>query len=90
MELETDILIRQLRQRCEYLEQRVSELERAKKREYLTPLELSQLFHCSLNNVYIKIRQGEIKALQIGRSYRIPMNQFEAVDSMAYVKQKIF
>lgn len=67
---------------------RIGELESKENKKYVTPKELAQILDYSLNHIYIKIRQGKIKTVSIGRSYRIPMNQFE--NPAEKLKQKIF
>ena len=90
MTLEEKIELRQLNQKCMGLETRIMELETKRQIEYVTPKELSLILDCSLNNIYIKIRQGRIKAIHIGRSYRIPMNQFQTQGQSSTIKQKVF
>lgn len=90
MTLEEKIEMRQLNQKCMRLETRIMELETARQIEFVTPKELSIILGCSMNNIYIKIRQGKIKAVHIGRSYRIPMNQFQKQEQSSTIKQKVF
>lgn len=88
--LEEKIELRQLNQKCMRLETRIRELEAKWQIEFVTPKELSMILGCSLNNIYIKIRQGKIKAVHIGRSCRIPMNQFQKQEQSSAIKQKVF
>lgn len=88
MTTEEKIELHLLKQKYSALETRIGELESKENKEYVTPKELAQILGCSLNHIYIKIRQGKIKTVSIGRSYRIPMNQFQ--NPTEKLKQKIF
>jgi excisionase family DNA binding protein len=68
--------MREIRQALDRIEQRVRKLESQNSSEYATPNELAVILKTSPNNVYRKVRNGEIKAQKLGRSYRIPMHQF--------------
>lgn len=60
----------ELRSKVEYLEHRNEE-------RFVTAKELAAIMNCSVNNVYIKIRSGEIFATdKLGSIPRIPMSQF--------------
>lgn len=61
------------------LEERIKRLEEqaTNREEWVTPKELSEIMKCSTNNIYIKIRKGEIYATdKLGSIKRIPMSQF--------------
>lgn len=88
MTLEEKIEFRALKQNYSLLEMRITALETAMNQEYVTPKELAKILNCSLNNIYIKIRQGKINAIPLGRSYRIPMRQFH--DPASDLKRRIF
>lgn len=71
-----------------HLEERIEKLERTiemlteqlrqtNKERWVTPAELAEIMQCSVNNIYIKIRSGEIYATEkLGNIKRIPMSQF--------------
>lgn len=60
----------ELRSKVEYLENRNEE-------RFVTAKELAAIMNCSVNNIYIKIRSGEIFATdKLGSIQRIPMSQF--------------
>lgn len=82
------IEFKSLEQKYTQLETRITALEATIPQEYVTPKELADILNCSLNNIYIKIRQEKIKAIPLGRSYRIPMNQFH--NSTEELKSHIF
>lgn len=90
MTLEEKIEFGFLKQKYSLLEMRITALENTSTQEYATPKELAKILNCSLNNIYIKIRQGRITVVPLGRSYRIPMSQFQKQDIQASLKQKIF
>lgn len=95
-----------------YLEDRVTRLEELtnyliekmdhnRNDKWVTPKELSKIMNCSVNNIYIKIRSGEIYATdKLGSILRIPLSQFykkedsktnERVKSeIEQLKEKIF
>ena len=79
-----------LNKKCLQLEERINQLECENKQVFVTPKELSEILRCSLNNVYIKIREGKIIAVPIGRSYRIPMEQFTTYTKEKQLKNRIF
>lgn len=61
------------------LEERIKRLEEqaTNREEWVTPKELSEIMKCSTNNIYIKIRKGDIYATdKLGSILRIPMSQF--------------
>jgi excisionase family DNA binding protein len=74
--MEERIEIREIKQALARIEQRLGELEGQKRSDYVTPDELAATLKTTPNNVYRKVRKGDIKALKVGRSYRIPMSQF--------------
>jgi excisionase family DNA binding protein len=86
------IEMRELRQAIFRIEQRVRKLENQNSSEYATPNELAVILKTTPNNVYRKIRNGEIKALKMGRSYKIPMSQYRRVEGSyeEKIKAKIF
>lgn len=90
MTLEEKIEFGFLKQKYSLLEMRITAFENTSTQEYATPKELAKILNCSLNNIYIKIRQGRITVVPLGRSYRIPMSQFQKQDIQASLKQKIF
>ncbi len=73
-----------------YLEDRVNELERqvteltdkvahlksVNNDKWVSAKELSEIMGCSVNNIYIRIRSGEIYASRKLGSPRIPLSQF--------------
>lgn len=67
-----------LEQRVEQLEREIREIKEQKKNEqYLSPKEFAEKMSCSQSFVTKLIREGEIKALKLGKRFRIPMSQFE-------------
>lgn len=67
-----------LEQRMEQLEREIQELKEQRKAEqYVTPKEFAERMTCSQSFVTKMIKEGQIKALKIGKLYRIPMSQFE-------------
>lgn len=67
--------------RIEKLEKLVDKLSNqisaTKEDKWVTPSELAKTMGCSVNNIYLKIRSGEIYATdKLGTIKRIPMNQF--------------
>lgn len=82
------------------LEERVERLEEqvTNKEEWVTPKELSEIMKCSTNNIYIKIRKGDIYATdKLGSILRIPMSQFynekeevEAIKEAKSIKERVF
>lgn len=67
-----------LEQRVEQLEKEVRDLKEQKKNEqYLSPKEFAEKMSCSQSLITRMVRDGEIKALRIGKLIRIPMSQFE-------------
>ena len=60
------------------LEKEVRDLKEQKKNEqYLSPKEFAEKMSCSQSLITRMVRDGEIKALRIGKLIRIPMSQFE-------------
>lgn len=82
--------MRLLRRKCDQLEERLQKLETAGNKEFATPKEVADMLACSQNNIYIKIRQGKIKAVLLGRSYRIPLGQFQTQSPAEAMRHKIF
>jgi hypothetical protein len=85
------------------IEERIEELENltkamTEKIEYLESVnhdkwvsvkELADIMGCSANNIYIKIRSGEIYAtFKLGSIPRIPLSQFYQPDRKALVQNK--
>ena len=78
-----------------YLEERVSRLEEQNKKlmlqletlekcgmtRFVSVKELAEIMHCSVQNVYRKIRTGEIQATRKLGDPRIPMSQFLDMDA---------
>lgn len=61
----------------EELRKKIYELENKQSERFVTAKELSEIMQCSINNVYVKIRSGEIFATdKLGSIPRIPMSQF--------------
>lgn len=66
--------IERLEKHCENL---LKQAEDTKEERWVTPSELAEIMNCSTNNIYIKIRKGEIYATdKLGSIKRIPMSQF--------------
>jgi hypothetical protein len=70
-----------LEERIEMLEETITKMEEQIKLtqndKWVTPNELANIMNCSVNNIYIKIRSGEIYATdKLGSIKRIPMSQF--------------
>lgn len=67
-----------LEERVGQLEKEIQELKEQKKNEqYLTPKEFAEKMSCSQSFVTKMVKNGEIKALRMGKLIRIPMSQFE-------------
>jgi excisionase family DNA binding protein len=79
-EINNTVEMRELRQALTKIEQRVRKLENQNTSEYATPNELAIILKTTPNNVYRKIRNGEIKAIKMGRSYKIPMSQYRPAE----------
>lgn len=66
--------IKRLEEAVENLAMRIDMVQNEK---WVTPSELAKIMNCSINNIYIKIRSGEIYATdKLGSIKRIPMSQF--------------
>lgn len=66
-----------LEERFNELDKKCRQLELQNNDRWVTPKELSEIMKCSLNNVYIKLRAGEIYSTKkFGSIVRIPMSQF--------------
>lgn len=69
--------IEELENLTRYLNDKVEYLESVNNDKWVTAKELSEIMNCSLNNIYIKIRAGEIFATdKLGSIPRIPLSQF--------------
>lgn len=71
------------------LSRRIEKLEEDTPR-YVTPKELSVLMKCSVNHIYMKIREGKIRTVDIAGVRRIPIEQFNdrAASSDLFTKHK--
>ena len=58
------------------LKQRIARLENRGADRFVTTKELAEMFKCSKNTIYVKIRSGEIYATRRAGDVRIPMSQF--------------
>ena len=59
------------------LREKLEDLMSKQKERFVTAKELSEIMNCSVNNIYVKIRSGEIFATdKLGSIPRIPMSQF--------------
>ena len=47
-------------------------------RQFYTTQEVAQLTGCHRNHITNCINRGELPAVRLGRSYRIPISEFEA------------
>jgi putative molybdopterin biosynthesis protein len=47
-----------------------------KKTQFLTVKEASKILKLNIMTVYEYIRRGQLKALKLGRNYRIDINEF--------------
>lgn len=75
---------------------RLNKLEQ-KPTNYVTVKELAKIMKCSENHIYIKIREGAIKIVDVAGIRRIPLSQFVKnnetsglVSQRVSVKQKDF
>jgi hypothetical protein len=69
--------IEELENKTKQLTDKVQYLETVNQDKWVSAKELSEIMGCSLNNIYIKIRKGEIYATnKLGSMPRIPMSQF--------------
>lgn len=69
--------IEQLEVMCHELSEKLQQSEARQADRFVSAKELAEIMDCSLNNVYIKIRSGEIFATdKLGSIPRIPMSQF--------------
>lgn len=66
--------IKELAGKVEELTDKVARLEREEK--WVSVKELAEIMGCSANNIYIRIRSGEIYASRKLGSPRIPLSQF--------------
>lgn len=66
--------IKELSDKVEELTEKVARLEH--KEKWVSAKELAEIMGVSLNNVYIRIRSGEIYASRKLGSPRIPLSQF--------------
>lgn len=75
--------IERLEQLTEQMEDRINYLESKNNDKWVSAKELAQIMGCSVNNVYIKIRAGEIYSTnKLGSIQRIPMSQFYKNESV--------
>ena len=70
-----------IEERIERLEMAIAtlteQINATQKEQWVTPQELAKIMNCSVNNIYLKIRSGEIYATgKLGAIKRIPMSQF--------------
>ena len=69
--------IEKLEEPVKELSDKVEHLESVNHDKWVSAKELSMLMGCSTNNIYIKIRSGEIYATKkLGALPRIPLSQF--------------
>ncbi len=66
--------INKLEKQIQILTDKVAHLEHEEK--WVSAKELSEIMNCSVNNIYIRIRSGEIFASRQLGSPRIPLSQF--------------
>lgn len=48
-------------------------------REFLTITDVAQMLHLSTTTIWRHVRRGELKAVKIGRSYRIRRSDLDAL-----------
>lgn len=53
--------------------------------EFLTISEIAKMLHLSPTTIWRQIKRGELRALKIGKSYRIRRSDFEALLTSATV-----
>jgi len=59
------------------LQNKINYLEKKNSDKWVSAKELAEIMSCSVNNIYIKVRSGEIYATKrLGSSPKIPMSQF--------------
>ena len=46
--------------------------------EYLTPEELAEHFRVNVRTIYRLAKRGDLRAVRVGKLYRIPRTSFEA------------
>lgn len=69
--------IERLEQLNQELNQKITLLETIQNDRFVSAKELAEIMKCSVNNIYIKIRKGDIYATdKLGTIPRIPMSQF--------------
>ena len=71
--------IKELTGKVEELTDKVARLEREEK--WVSVKELAEIMGCSTNNIYIRVRSGEIYASRKLGSPRIPLSQFYESDT---------
>ncbi len=68
--------VKQLTEDIKELTEKVKYLESVTNEKWVSAKELAEIMGCSVNNVYIRIRSGEIYATKILGSPKIPLSQF--------------
>lgn len=68
--------VEQLERENQELKQRLDRMERRGADRFVTAGELAEMFGCSKNTIYVKVRSGEIYATRRAGDVRIPMSQF--------------
>lgn len=82
--------IEKLEQLTEEMADKINYLEFRNNDKWVSAKELAQIMGCSVNNVYIKIRAGEIYATsKLGSIPRIPMSQFYKNESVKLEPKKV-
>ena len=73
-----------IEERITYLEEKINELngiidtlQGSRNEEWGTPAQVAEMLHCTVNNIYVKVRKGEIFADRSTGRPRIPMSQFK-------------
>lgn len=55
-------------------------------REFLTITDVAQMLHLSTTTIWRHVRRGDLKAVKIGRSYRIRRSDLDALLAAAELK----
>lgn len=58
----------------------------AQDREFLTITDVAQMLHLSTTTIWRHVRRGDLKAVKIGRSYRIRRSDLDALLAAAELK----